>query len=316
MRKLPFVFVFTIAVLLTFCQLGAAQNVLADVTGIIQSVTIMKDHGKPYVEVEILLADESVQAYKLSLKEARELNLLTEKGVVEESKVGTILQAEAVTGTETTTNDTPWGTPVLVSPAASGYLYHFPRTTTLVWRPVIGANSYKVERAYLSGTTTWSYYSAVCVAGFYNTHYTFDFVGDQKGAWKVTGYTGGNCTGGATPTSAWRYFYYKTIPILTTPVLVGPAASSLFDHYPRTLTLSWKMIHGVGSYRVEVYYCNADKTVCNLWRDVVVSPDLNASYTFDFVGAQPGKWRVTSKGTPGVSQDSAASAFRYFTFTR
>jgi hypothetical protein len=39
-----------------------------------------------------------------------------------------------------------------------------------------------------------------------------------------------------------------------------------------------------------------------------------SDYTFDFAGAQPGKWRVTTLG--GAYRDSAASAWRWFTFTQ
>lgn len=84
---------------------------------------------------------------------------------------------------------TPWGTPVLVSPNSGTALSHFPRTTTLAWQPVFSAISYVVERAYLSGTT-WYAYPPVTVSGNSSASYTFDFIGDQKGRWRVTAFNG------------------------------------------------------------------------------------------------------------------------------
>jgi hypothetical protein len=79
---------------------------------------------------------------------------------------------------------TPWGTPVLVSPRNGTPLYHYPRTTTLIWQPVLTATAYVVEAAYLSGST-WTAYPPVTVTGNSNAFYTFTFVGDQKGRWRV-----------------------------------------------------------------------------------------------------------------------------------
>src|SRR5215469_13297331 len=67
---------------------------------------------------------------------------------------------------------TPWGTPVLVSPSNATALYHYPRTTTLIWQPVDTAVSYTVEAAYLSGGT-WTAYPPVTVTGNSNSFYTF-----------------------------------------------------------------------------------------------------------------------------------------------
>ena len=84
---------------------------------------------------------------------------------------------------------TPWGTPVLVSPRNGTALYHYPRTTTLIWQPVLTATAYIVEAAFLSGTT-WTAYPPVTVTGNSNSDYTFAFVGDQKGRWRVTAFNG------------------------------------------------------------------------------------------------------------------------------
>lgn len=205
---------------------------------------------------------------------------------------------------------TPWGTPVLVSPISGTALYHYPRTTTLIWQPVVSATSYVVEAAYLSGTT-WIAYPPVTVTGNSNAFYTFSFVGDQKGRWRVTAFNG---TVYSSP-SAWWTFSYNTVPQMETPIQTNPANNVIFGHYPRALTLSWKMVPAAAGYKLEIAYCDSAKTTCVNYPVVTITDPLQSDYTFEFVGAQPGKWRVTTLG--GTSyRDSTASGWRWFTFTQ
>lgn len=211
---------------------------------------------------------------------------------------------------ETPLPATPWGTPVQVSPRNGTALYHYPRTTTLTWQPVVSAVSYVVEAAYLSGST-WNAYPPVTVAGNSNAFYTFDFVGDQKGRWRVTAFNG---TVYSAP-SAWWTFSYNTRAQMATPILTNPANNEIFGHYPRALTLSWKMVPAAAGYKLEIAYCDASRTVCTSYPPVTISDPLQSDYSFYFVGAQPGRWRVTTLGG-GVYRDSTASAWRWFTFTQ
>lgn len=205
---------------------------------------------------------------------------------------------------------TAWGTPVLVSPISGTALYHYPRTTTLIWQPVDTATSYVVEAAFLSGTT-WSAYPPVTVTGNSNAFYTFSFVGDQKGRWRVTAFNG---TVFSSP-SAWWMFSYNTTPQMETPIQTNPANNVIFGHYPRTLTLSWKMVPAAAGYKLEMAYCDSTRTTCVSYPVVTITDPLQSDYTFQFVGAQPGKWRVTTLG--GTSyRDSTASAWHWFTFTQ
>jgi len=75
---------------------------------------------------------------------------------------------------------TPWGTPVQVSPRNGTALFHYPRTTTLVWQPVDTATSYVVEAAYLSGSS-WTSYPPVTVTGNSNSFYTFNCFAAHQG---------------------------------------------------------------------------------------------------------------------------------------
>ncbi len=203
---------------------------------------------------------------------------------------------------------TPWGTPVLVSPANGTALYHYPRTTTVIWNPVTSAVSYLVESAFLSGST-WVAYPEVTVSGNTNTFYTFTFVGDQKGRWRVTAFDGTNYSA----PSAWWTFSYNTTPQMETPILTNPANNVVFDQYPRTITLSWKMVPAATGYYLEIAYCQAGEIDCVSYPAVTISDPLASDYTFSFVGAQPGKWRVTTLASSPY-RNSAPSAWRWFSF--
>jgi hypothetical protein len=217
--------------------------------------------------------------------------------------MGQVMSAEAIT------TATPWGAPVLVSPNNGRTLYHYPRATTLAWQPVTGATSYKVERAYYTGT--WQAYAPVTVTGNNNTSYTFDFVGDQKGRWRVTAYNGKIRS---TP-SAWWKFSYVTTPQMPTPIPTNPAADQILSNYPRWLTLSWKMIPEAVGYKLEISFCQPGQVNCVNYAPVIINDPQHAYYTFQFGGAQPGRWRVSTLGSPTYT-NSAPSKWRWFTFDK
>jgi hypothetical protein len=207
---------------------------------------------------------------------------------------------------------TPWGTPVQVSPNRGIALYHYPRQVTLSWNRVQGANSYRVQRAYFSGAT-WTAYPLVTVNGANNASYTFSFVGDQSGRWRVKACTGTDGTGTCTSYSPYWTFSFRTKPQMATPILTNPYPEEVFDHYPRTVTLSWKMVPAAAGYKLERSYCQTGKVNCVDYTPIIINDPLKAYYTIDFVGAQPGRWRVTTLGGTSYS-DSAPSAWRWFEF--
>jgi eukaryotic-like serine/threonine-protein kinase len=119
-------------------------------------------------------------------------------------------------------------------------------------------------------------------------------------------------------------FAFITMVLVTTVGAVGaprpisPANSISFSHYPRTTTLAWSSVPNAESYTLEVdcYHCCQQNSWCSdigkFWKLV---PGLTAtSYTFDFVGKQPGRWRVWSVDPYGYR--SPKSAWQYFTYTR
>lgn len=193
--------------------------------------------------------------------------------------------------------------PQAVSPVDGTMFTHYPRTTTLTWSSVSGT-SYKVEVQCLHCQTSgqWSTWTTATTNA---TTYGFTWVGDNDGRWRVTSVASGQ-------TSGWTRFSYRTggggMPA---PAQLAPADGSVFGHYPRVTTLVWGPVEGAASYRIESQYC--DPAGCAAGASSYSTRDLaGTSYTFDFVGAQPGRWRVTAfdaAGTAGVT--SAWSNFRY-----
>ncbi|MFC2141418.1 hypothetical protein ACFLR7_00605 [Acidobacteriota bacterium] len=79
------------------------------------------------------------------------------------------------------------------------------------------------------------------------------------------------------------------------PKLISPADGSVFGHFPRTTTLRWEALPGVSGYRVEVQFQSG--TSWSNWINVNVT---GTNYTFNFIGAQPGRWRVSAISGQGV----------------
>jgi hypothetical protein len=93
------------------------------------------------------------------------------------------------------------------------------------------------------------------------------------------------------------------------PELVAPIAGAKLNSFPRKTVFEWKHVEGAGKYEIEVEYNDGKWTPLKK-----ATTNLN-SYTLDFVGKQPGRWRVRSfsKATdkPGVY-----SEWRKFTYLR
>jgi hypothetical protein len=89
---------------------------------------------------------------------------------------------------------------------------------------------------------------------------------------------------------------------LPAPLLLSPADRAEFNEYPRHTTLEWQPVEGADHYLVEIDYCdgrNRDLRECldplpfsNGSRQVGPIKVQGTSYEFDFIGRQPGRWRV------------------------
>ena len=92
----------------------------------------------------------------------------------------------------------------------------------------------------------------------------------------------------------------------TAPKQLAPPNGSTFNKFPRTTTLKWQAVSCAKSYTVEIdcfMCCEANKWCTDVGKEYKLVPNVNATqYTFDFVGAQPGRWRVwavDASGKPG-----------------
>lgn len=88
---------------------------------------------------------------------------------------------------------------------------------------------------------------------------------------------------------------------LAAPLQISPADMVELDSYPRVTRLEWSAVEGALSYSVEVDFCRGDakdrRTCVNpqplrIKGNATMSGLVETSYEFEFVGAQPGRWRV------------------------
>ena len=102
---------------------------------------------------------------------------------------------------------------------------------------------------------------------------------------------------------------------LPPPQQIAPPDGAVFDHFPRTTTLEWALVPQAASYSLDLESCQNPSCLegqTNAYPPVIGL--TSASYTFNFVGAQPGRWRVwavNASGAPG-----SKGGWREFRFTR
>jgi C1A family cysteine protease len=113
------------------------------------------------------------------------------------------------------------------------------------------------------------------------------------------------------------YYFTKQSQSLVAPTQISPANGSVFNYYPRTTTLKWSTVNDATSYNVEVdcySCCQINKWCSDVGGATRIESNLQTtSYTFDFVGAQPGRWRVWAVDSNG--QVGPKSSWRYFSYT-
>ena len=101
---------------------------------------------------------------------------------------------------------------------------------------------------------------------------------------------------------------------LPAPKLFLPEHLSHFDHFPRTTVLVWDAVPGAAGYRVETDYQYSGKWASED-RGLAYAVEVTApTYTFDFVGAQPGRWRVWAFDARG--REGEKSEWREFVYSR
>jgi hypothetical protein len=98
---------------------------------------------------------------------------------------------------------------------------------------------------------------------------------------------------------------------LSTPVIILPAEGEVFSNYPRKTTVKWQPVPNADQFLVEVQYLDEPKWV----GERKIKNVQGTSITFNFVGAQPGRCRVTAQHSTGKYKPSKPSAWRNFKYT-
>ncbi|MCS6842902.1 MAG: FecR domain-containing protein [Caldilineales bacterium] len=101
------------------------------------------------------------------------------------------------------------------------------------------------------------------------------------------------------------------------PRQVSPADGSVLDNYPRTTTLVWEPVPEAYFYRVEIdvmHVCAVGRWCADVGKTWRIESVYGTEYTFIFVGAQPGRWRVWAVSQDG--REGPKSNWWTFTYTR
>ncbi|HMD99435.1 MAG TPA: hypothetical protein VKM93_19170 [Terriglobia bacterium] len=207
--------------------------------------------------------------------------------------------------------------PTLVSPPNGQHLSDPNNKITLEWKPVAGATSYLVEAQYtnpgpIGPTTTWGWAERTNVA---STKLTFVFVGSQPGRWRVTAFDQSGAHQPSPPSPWWIFdLTVSAKPALATPALLTPQEGQTFSNFPRSTTVTWRPVTSATQYRVEVQYAYLTQQG-TVWSGEYNEVIAGTAYKFNFVGAQPGRCRVTALDSSGGHLPSQPSAWRDFVYT-
>lgn len=103
-----------------------------------------------------------------------------------------------------------------------------------------------------------------------------------------------------------------------TPIAISPVAGAVFDYFPRHTIYSWSPVPGAVRYGIEIDYGqppNGPPWYADTHGQGFVENDLTGTtFERDFVGAQPGRWRVWAIFADG--SESAKSAWVEFRYLR
>lgn len=103
---------------------------------------------------------------------------------------------------------------------------------------------------------------------------------------------------------------------LPNPLPISPVNGAAMTGYPRTVTFQWSDVPGAKQYGIEIdcYGCCAAHDWCtNVGKPGFIADSLKQpTYTFNFWGDQPGRWRVWAIG-PHLNA-SEKSQWSEFTF--
>lgn len=94
--------------------------------------------------------------------------------------------------------------------------------------------------------------------------------------------------------------------LIPAPEQISPADGAELNIFPRTTTLRWKPVGSAAKYRIERDFVSPGQSCPQGDPNFDVVEVTETEYTFNFVGAQPGCWRVwavTASGVEGLKSD-------------
>ena len=136
---------------------------------------------------------------------------------------------------------------------------------------------------------------------------------DRGWTWRTRARIGGDWKDWTAPRSFDVEAVDSDCASLPPPPLLSPPDGAVFDQFPRTTTLTWSAVSGAASYWVDLQVCQPSGCVED-GAFTTVRGVTDTSYTFNFVGAQPGRWRVSSVNGGGVA--GPPSGWWQFRYTR
>jgi hypothetical protein len=107
---------------------------------------------------------------------------------------------------------------------------------------------------------------------------------------------------------------------LSAPILITPSDGKVFDQTARQAILRWNTVPGAKSYTIETdcyNCCKLGRWCADLDRTWKSIPNLTSpSYTFTFVGTQPGRWRWRVWAVNSTGMEGRKSEWREFRYAR
>ncbi|HTG00329.1 MAG TPA: hypothetical protein VK654_07045 [Nitrospirota bacterium] len=105
---------------------------------------------------------------------------------------------------------------------------------------------------------------------------------------------------------------------LQAPVPISPKPGTVFDRFPRTTEVMWKAVATAAAYAIEVDCfdcCTVGKWCSDTGESAIAASGIKATaFTFEWVGANQGRWRVWAVRPDG--QESPKSAWQDFSYTK
>jgi hypothetical protein len=104
----------------------------------------------------------------------------------------------------------------------------------------------------------------------------------------------------------------------STPIQISPGDGTVFNNYPRNTVFQWNAAQRAATYGIEVDYGFGDPDnptwASDQGKSFIQEGLTDTTYTYSFVGAQPGRWRVWSIAANG--DKSPKSSWWGFVYTQ